>query len=1548
MINKKLKGKTHFGRSMSKVLTWSFTLLFLLASILIAGPDSAQASGTSRIAGSDRYLTAVAISQEGWKAAEYAVLARGDQFADALCAGPLAQKYNGPILLTQPNSLNTAVLQELKRLGVKHLFIVGGTGAISQGIEDALKGAGIPTIERIFGESRYETSVKIAEKIGLTGKVVLATGSDYPDALSISSIAAKLGMPILLSTKDVLPASVGSYLQGKSISQTYLVGGTGVLSAKLEAAVAHPCRIAGNDRYETNMAVLKQFEEEFKFNNIYVAIGGGPKGSEFADALTGAVLAAKNSSPLLLTGKTLPAGTSVYLKTKIRLDSKVTGLGGSQAVSAAVLSDILTYKNTIAVTQVYDKAGTYGPETDQVTIKGDVIISVKDVTLRNTVIEGDLLLSRSIGDGEVRLNGVTVKGKTIINGGGPNSVIMYNFNGQTVAVDIPDDANVRLVAQGATSIESISMGANGQLQEQGLTGQGFINVAIPAGAEVVLNGTFGTVSVDTAGANVTLAGGSIETMNVAPTASGAAINLASGTSVTTLNIDAQASISGQGQITNANVTCNGVTIEQTPGNITAPTGITVDIIGQNGNSSTGTTNGGSSGDGGGGGGGGDSGGPSDTTAPAAPVVTGISNGATVLGALPAWTDATGTTSTATLNGAAYTKGNSIHAGGAYTLIVTAKKTSNNLTASITVTFTVDNDGTNAKPYPILTPQDLNAVSGGVAGYAGWDLTKSYKLLADIDLSGYSAGQGWMPIGGADWAGTFEGSFDGNGFTIRNLYINRPNEEAVGLFGNVDSATIQNLTLTNVDINGDGYIGGIVGYGGNLTIADCSVTGDIKGKDDGIGGIAGEIYEVTISNCYFRGNVSSKAGYVGGLVGYSDAAIEYSYTLANVAGINYTGGLVGYNDGGTIAASNYVLGGSVTCADNSVNTGGQRYYGRITGDSDGGTVNGKAVAAVKFYANPIAEAGLDEGSLDFSDMTGVNGTPAAAPIGQSGFQTAGWDFTDTWKLDSAGNPVFKWQTADELPAVPFIRGVSFEAQWYNAEPGWTGEAGTTIAATLAKDGAAPVNFTSGTTIETAGNYELVVTATKTASGLKSRASRTFTIDRTLPTFTVTGVTNGGEYYAALPAPSWSSAVSLGYTATLEVGGGAAQPYAAGLLAQVAHHKLTVTGKRFTYPDAVQVFDFDIYGVGTAAAPFLIRNADELRMVDPSASNNNLNGKYYKLDNDIDLSSTAYKDNWTPLGAGTRAFEGHFDGNGHTISNLKITSAPSNNYIGLFSMNDGAITNLNLSNVNVNVTGTYVAGLVGVNYRGISNCTVSGTVSGDAHVGGLTAYNNYVEEAVISNCSSSVDVSSTGEQGAGGLVGKNDRRIQNCSASGSVTGHRYLGGLVGRTGTDSVITNSFATGPVTSNTGGDAGSAKAIGGLVGENLKTITLSYATGAVNDNGNAGTYSGAGGLVGHNAFGASISDSYATGNVTGKQSVGGISGLNWGAISKCYAIGNSSGEASVGGIAGSNFATVEHSFGPPGGPDAVTMNEATYTAVGWDFVTIWTIAEGVSYPTLR
>lgn len=562
-----------------RIMVLCLVICFLLSQMMIASAAEVKSVEKQRLSGSDRYKTAVAISQKGWpKGSQYAIIARGDDFADALCAGPLAKKYSAPILLTQPSELNSDTFNEIKRLGVKNVIIAGGTGAVSQKVENALTLTNIK-VERLWGQDRYETSAKIAERVGTKGSVVLATGANFPDALSISSIAAKLGMPILLTYKDSIPQKVDQFIKDKNATKTYVIGGTGVISDTVKNLVPGSVRLGGQDRYETNVNVMKEFADQFNFNKLYFAVADGPKGDEFADALSGAVLASFSSSPIVLTYKSIPQVTANFIKTKMTLAVRAIALGGEAAVPQSILDTLVSYKSAIPVQATYDAAGTYGPASGTTTISGNVVISAKDVILQNTTIQGDLMLAESIGDGNVELKNVTVTGNTIVFGGGPNSIIMYNFNGKTVIVDVPDGASVRLVAQGSTSVDDLTMDCDGKLEESGLTGAGFYNVEIPEGAEVSLVGDFAEVNVNSPGIAINHEGGTITNLNIQNSAANSSVNLAASSKVTNLVASAPAAVTGTGSITNAHIASNGVTIAQTPANTTREEWVTEGQVG---------------------------------------------------------------------------------------------------------------------------------------------------------------------------------------------------------------------------------------------------------------------------------------------------------------------------------------------------------------------------------------------------------------------------------------------------------------------------------------------------------------------------------------------------------------------------------------------------------------------------------------------------------------------------------------------------------------------------------------------------------------------------------------------------------------------------------------------------------------------------------------------------------------------------------------------------------------------------------------------------------
>ncbi|EEG77459.1 S8 family serine peptidase [Dethiobacter alkaliphilus] len=281
----------------------------------------------NRIFGFDRYSTATTISESGWTQSQTVVLARGDQYADALAGVPLAYQLDAPILLTRPHSLPTATKREIGRLQPERVIILGGTGAISEAVEDELIKMGLEA-DRIAGKNRFDTAASIAQRIAPYGleTAIVATGFNFPDALAVASYAAREGYPIVLTRDDVLPEESSKLFDMLGVKETIVVGGTNVISDAVLDDLPGPKRLAGRDRFSTAVDVADYFAPDMK--EVFIATGG-----DYADAITGAVLAARNEAGILLVRKDAVPD----IVRKFITDNQaywVTVLGGSAAVNS--------------------------------------------------------------------------------------------------------------------------------------------------------------------------------------------------------------------------------------------------------------------------------------------------------------------------------------------------------------------------------------------------------------------------------------------------------------------------------------------------------------------------------------------------------------------------------------------------------------------------------------------------------------------------------------------------------------------------------------------------------------------------------------------------------------------------------------------------------------------------------------------------------------------------------------------------------------------------------------------------------------------------------------------------------------------------------------------------------------------------------------------------------------------------------------------------------------------------------------------------------------
>lgn len=331
-------------------------------------PYSALAAGRpERLSGSDRYHTAAAISQAGWEKAETVVLARGDQYADALAGVSLAFKEDAPILLTRPDSLHPATQAELERLEAKNVIILGGAAAVAQAVEDQLADLGL-NVERVRGANRHGTAAAVAGKVAPNGvdTAVIAYGSNFPDALAAASYAAAAGYPILLTDKAALPQETKDALKGLGVKNTIVVGGTGAIADSVLAELPEPIRVKGANRFATSVALAEHFQVQA--DHFYLSTGWN-----FADAITGSVLAAKEGAGLLLVDRILTNDISDFLVAN-RVKS-VCALGGTGSVSEEVLREI---EELLSNTSGYT-----------LTISGPTSVAVKQPTEFTVNLKGD-------------------------------------------------------------------------------------------------------------------------------------------------------------------------------------------------------------------------------------------------------------------------------------------------------------------------------------------------------------------------------------------------------------------------------------------------------------------------------------------------------------------------------------------------------------------------------------------------------------------------------------------------------------------------------------------------------------------------------------------------------------------------------------------------------------------------------------------------------------------------------------------------------------------------------------------------------------------------------------------------------------------------------------------------------------------------------------------------------------------------------------------------------------------------------------------------------
>lgn len=295
----------------------SLSIAAILGITLFFSTGNAQSIDSKRISGDSRYDTSIKVSS-AFDKSDYMVLASGQGYADALFGSTLSSQINSPLLLTEKNKLSNGVSNEIKRLSVKEVFILGGENTISKNVEKELSALGIK-VSRLTGKDRLETAQAIANKrISLSNKKsVIKSGTDgynFPDALVAGVFVGKYNKDNKIAT--LLPDISNNNFE-------WYFGGKGNANKKF----------AGNDRYETAISVANSYKSILGINPDTIVLVNG---ENYPDALSASALSAKYNAPILLTpSKSVSPATQKFIKDNgIK---KIIVVGGQNSVNQSVL-----------------------------------------------------------------------------------------------------------------------------------------------------------------------------------------------------------------------------------------------------------------------------------------------------------------------------------------------------------------------------------------------------------------------------------------------------------------------------------------------------------------------------------------------------------------------------------------------------------------------------------------------------------------------------------------------------------------------------------------------------------------------------------------------------------------------------------------------------------------------------------------------------------------------------------------------------------------------------------------------------------------------------------------------------------------------------------------------------------------------------------------------------------------------------------------------------------------------------------------------------------
>jgi hypothetical protein len=759
---------------------------------------------------------------------------------------------------------------------------------------------------------------------------------------------------------------------------------------------------------------------------------------------------------------------------------------------------------------------------------------------------------------------------------------------------------------------------------------------------------------------------------------------------------------------------------------------------------------------------------------------------------------------------------------------------------------------------IRTWYDLDDVRDNLEGHHSLmnDLDSTTAGYAELASPTANQGKGWEPIGiyhphGPTAFTGFMGTFDGQGYEIRDLFINRPDEDSVGLFKYVDDGVIKDIGVTNVTVIGEDSVGALAGsiydmviYGDDaVAVSNYHSSGSVTGND-GVGGLAGYGNAVFIDS-YFTGSVTGYES-VGGLVGSNFGTVSNSHFTGNVAGTWSVGGLVGENWDGTV--NNSYSSGSVSGYDHIGGLVGSAFSGAVidsystasvTGDEGVGGlvgVNSATVSNSYYDYDEVLVNGehiITIGALSVEDFDQWLANDKSLDINERLSQENGCylinDVNDFKQLLAFGqNANLKFRLTGDLNLttepglyIPYLAG-KFDGNGHkilnlNFNSGSVHYVGLfgyiAPGAAVTQVGADNINISGASSIgglvgrscgTVSGSYSTgTVTGSDNIGGLVGANWGTVTNSHS------SASVSGGDAVGGLVGSNYESSVDNSYstgsvTGDEHVGGlvginygtvsnsyssnSVTGNYAVGGLVG-ANDKATVSNSYYDYGE-VSISGEKVITIGALFSEDFEQWLDNDRFLNVNVRLSQEDGYY--LINDVDDLKQLL-----PFGQNASLK--------FTLTNDMDLAAEPNFYIpylaGEFDGNGHKISNLSFNFGFVSYIGLfgYIAPGGNVTQVGIENVDVTG----DHHVGGLAGLN----AGDVSNSYSTGSVS--GDENIGGLVGYNLGTVSNSHSTAKVSGDEDVGGLVGDIDSSwsccGIVSNCYSAGSVT----GDEN----VGGLVG---------------------------------------------------------------------------------------------------------------------------------------